>query len=305
MKLRSIRVCVKQGMQGIWRNRLMVVASVLTVSVCLFILGVVFCLVANVRQFTEDLDDSLGIIAFLSENVTEESVPTLLEQVENMDGVKEVVYVSAEEAWERFKESMNFSEQFGEETMTQLDRDNPLANSASFQIYLYEASSQNDFVAALQTMPQFRRIIYSSTTADMLSNMSSLITWGGMALIMLLIFVAVLLISNTIKLSVFVRRTEIGIMKYIGAKNSFVKIPFVVEGMIIGVLGAVLPAILIYFSYNSMIQVVVQQFSGFSQLIHFINANTIVLQLLPIFFAVGIIVGVMGSTLSLRKYLKV
>ena len=123
--------------------------------------------------------------------------------------------------------------------------------------------------------------------------------------ILLLVFIAILLISNTIKLSVFVRRTEIGIMKYIGAKDSFVKIPFVVEGMIIGVLGAVLPAILIYVSYGSIVNIVMQQFSTFTQLIHFISANTILIQLIPIFLVVGIVVGVLGSTLSLRKYLKV
>ncbi len=305
MKIRSIRVCLKQGLQGIWRNRLMVLASVCTVSACLFILGIVYCLVANVQQFTEDLDDSLGIIAFLSENVKEESVPELVAQISAIEGVKEVTYVSADEAWESFKESMGFSDQLGEDTIAKLDRDNPLSNSASLEIYLYEAADQDNFVAQLQTMPQIRSIRYAAEAADVLANLSSMITWGGMALILLLVFIAVLLISNTIKLSVFVRRTEIGIMKYIGAKDSFVKIPFIVEGMIIGVLGAILPAVLIYFSYGSIVDFVVQQFNTFTQLIHFIGANTILLQLIPIFLAVGIVVGVVGSTLSLRKYLKV
>ena len=283
----------------------MVLASVCTVSACLFILGIVYCLVANVQQFTEDLDDSLGIIAFLSENVKEESVPELVAQISAIEGVKEVTYVSADEAWESFKESMGFSDQLGEDTIAKLDRDNPLSNSASLEIYLYEAADQDNFVAQLQTMPQIRSIRYAAEAADVLANLSSMITWGGMALILLLVFIAVLLISNTIKLSVFVRRTEIGIMKYIGAKDSFVKIPFIVEGMIIGVLGAILPAVLIYFSYGSIVDFVVQQFNTFTQLIHFIGANTIILQLIPIFLAVGIVVGVVGSTLSLRKYLKV
>ena len=96
MKTRSLRVCFRQGLQGIWRNRLMVIASVCTVSACLFILGVVYCLVANVRQFADDLDDSLGIIAFLSEDVSDDGVTSLVSQIEGMDGVKEVVYVSAD-----------------------------------------------------------------------------------------------------------------------------------------------------------------------------------------------------------------
>ena len=179
-----------------------------------------------------------------------------------------------------------------------------LAGMQTIPSYLYEAADQDNFVAQLQRMPQIRRIRYASETAAVLANLSSMITWVGMALILLLVFIAVLLISNTIKLSVFVRRTEIGIMKYIGAKDSFVKIPFVVEGMIIGILGAVLPTVLIYISYGSLVQLVIQQFSSFTQLINF-STNTIILQLIPIFFAVGIVVGILGSVLSLRKYLKV
>ena len=135
MKMRSLRVCFRQGLQGIWRNRLMVIASVCTVSACLFILGIVYCLVANVRQFADDLDDSLGIIAFLSEDVSDDGVTSLVSQIEGMDGVKEVIYVSAEEAWQSFKDSMGFDEQLGQDTITRLDRDNPLSNSASLQIY--------------------------------------------------------------------------------------------------------------------------------------------------------------------------
>ena len=173
MKIRSIRVCLKQGLQGIWRNRLMVLASVCTVSACLFILGIVYCLVANVQQFTEDLDDSLGIIAFLSENVKEESVPELVAQISAIEGVKDVTYVSADEAWESFKESMGFSDQLGEDTIAKLDRDNPLSNSASLEIYLYEAADQDNFVAQLQTMPQIRSIRYAAEAEDVLAKLSS------------------------------------------------------------------------------------------------------------------------------------
>ena len=305
MKLRSIRVCFKQGLQGIWRNRLMVVASVCTVSACLFILGIVYCLVANVQKFTGDLDDTLGIIAFLSEDVTEEGVETLVGQVERMEGVKEVVYVSADEAWASFKDSMGFDERLDTDTLTQLDMDNPLSNSASLQIYLFDAGMQNDFVSKLQTMPQIRSIRYAEETAEIMDSLSNVITWGGLGLIVLLIFIAILLIANTIKLSVFVRSTEIGIMKYIGAKDSFVKIPFVVEGMIIGGLGAILPAALIYVCYASLIGMMTEQANSFTQLVNFIEVNTLMLELVPIFFGVGILVGVIGSLLSLRKYLKV
>ena len=293
MKLHSYGVAVRQGLQGIHRNRWMVVASVLTVSACLFILGIVYCIVINVQAIADELDDNLGIVAFLSENVSEDSIPTLKAQVEQMEGVKEVVYVSAEE-------------QFGKDAIEQLDRDNPLANSASFQIYLYDAANQSAFVNHLKTLPQFRRIRYAAETAEVMANISRVITMGGLVLILLLVGIAILLISNTIKLSVYVRRNEVEIMKYIGATDAFVRTPFVVKGIIIGILGAILPALLIYFTYEALLALIVQQFTtSFSQMIHFMDTKSIMLSLAPIFLGVGIVVGVLGSLFSMQRYLKV
>ncbi len=306
MKLRSVRICFKQGFIGIHRNRWMVVASVLTVSACLFILGIVSAIVLNARNIAGDMDDQLGIVAFLSENVKEEAVPTLLEQVRGMEGVKQVEYISAEQAWDDFKEAMGFEEQLGGDLVSELDRDNPLAGSASFQIYVYDAAGQKAFVEQLSTMPQFRNIRYSEETADVLSDVSRVFTVGGAVLILLLVFISVLLISNTIKLSVFVRRNEIEIMKYIGAMDSFVKIPFVVEGVMIGLMGAVLPALIIYFSYDALIRIIREQFNTtFSQMIRFLDTGTLMTYLVPLFLGVGIIVGVLGSLFSLRKHLNV
>lgn len=305
MKVRSLKVCFRQGFQGIWRNRLMVLVSILTVSACLFILGVVYSIVANVRAFTQDLDDSLGIIAFLSENVEEETIPELLEQIRGMENVKEVTYVSADQAWTDFKDMMGFEEQLGDRMIARLDADNPLAGSASFKIFLNEPSAQEEFIRQVEVMPQFRKLRYSEETADVLSSLTNMVTLVGLGLIILLVFIAILLISNTIKLSVFVRRKEIGIMKYIGATNSFVKIPFVVEGMIIGVLGAIIPIILMYFSYGAIVNLLTQQFNTFTNLVHFLDVNTIILQMIPIFLCVGLVVGMLGSLFSIRKYLRV
>lgn len=305
MKIRSLKVCMRQGIQGIRRNRLMVLASVLTVSACLFILGIVFCIVINVRSFTSDLDDSLGVIAFLSDNVTEEAIPTLVEQIQGMENVREVNYVSAQQAWEEFKQMMDFQDQLGEETLSRLDQDNPLANSASLQIYLEDPAGQSAFIHQMESLPQIRKLRYSEETADVLASLSNMVTWIGLGLIILLVLIAILLISNTIKLSVFFRKTEIGIMKYIGATNSFVKIPFVVEGMIIGLLGSIIPTVILYFSYGAVVQVLDAQFNTFTSLISFVDVNTAILQIIPIFLGVGILVGVVGSAFSIRKYIRV
>ena len=196
--------------------------------------------------------------------------------------------------------------QFGKDAIEQLDRDNPLANSASFQIYLYDAANQSAFVNHLKTLPQFRRIRYAAETAEVMANISRVITMGGLVLILLLVGIAILLISNTIKLSVYVRRNEVEIMKYIGATDAFVRTPFVVEGIIIGILGAILPALLIYFTYEALLALIVQQFTtSFSHMIHFMDTKSIMLGLAPIFLGVGIVVGVLGSLFSMQRYLKV
>ena len=130
-------------------------------------------------------------------------------------------------------------------------------------------------------------------------------TYTGVALIAFLIFIAVLLISNTIRLSVYTRRTEINIMKYIGATDSFVRLPFVVEGMLIGILGAILPSALIYFGYNSLIKLLMTHFSAISSLISIVSVYDIIKGLLPIFLVLSIVVGVFGSTISIRRHLRV
>lgn len=187
----------------------------------------------------------------------------------------------------------------------QLDNDNPLKNSANFEVYAVSAEKQQQVVDFLKSFSQIRKISYSANASRTLASFAKLVTYVGGALILFLIFVALLLITNTIRVSVYTRRNEISIMKYIGATDSFVRLPFLVEGILIGFLGAILPTALVFFGYNALVKLMAERFSSISQLFTFLSLGEIMHGLLPIFLILSIVVGALGSTISIRRHLKV
>ena len=305
MKIRTVGRCIGEGFKSVFRNGLMSVASIGTITACLIILGIVYCLVANVQSFAGGLDSKIGMVAFLKNGITQEEVELLTSQLDQREDIASYHYVSADEAWETFKKEMLGGDEINEALMEELNEDNPLANSANIEIYPANAESQDNIVAFLNASPMVRTVRYSANASKTLASIGRLVTYIGVALIAFLIFIAVLLISNTIRLSVYTRRTEINIMKYIGATDSFVRLPFVVEGMLIGILGAILPSALIYFGYNSLIKLLMTHFSAISSLISIVSVYDIMKGLLPIFLVLSIVVGVFGSTISIRRHLRV
>ena len=305
MKIRTVGRCIGEGFKSVFRNGLMSVASIGTITACLIILGIVYCLVANVQSFAGGPDSKIGMVAFLKNGITQEEVDLLTSQLDQREDIASYHYVSADEAWETFKKEMLGGDEINEALMEELNEDNPLANSANIEIYPANAESQDNIVAFLNASPMVRTVRYSANASKTLASIGRLVTYIGVALIAFLIFIAVLLISNTIRLSVYTRRTEINIMKYIGATDSFVRLPFVVEGMLIGILGAILPSALIYFGYNSLIKLLMTHFSAISSLISIVSVYDIMKGLLPIFLVLSIVVGVFGSTISIRRHLRV
>ena len=305
MKIRTVGRCIGEGFKSVFRNGLMSIASIGTITACLIILGIVYCLVANVQSFAGGLDSKIGMVAFLKNGITQEEVDLLTSQLDQREDIASYHYVSADEAWETFKKEMLGGDEINEALMEELNEDNPLANSANIEIYPANAESQDNIVAFLNASPMVRTVRYSANASKTLASIGRLVTYTGVALIAFLIFIAVLLISNTIRLSVYTRRTEINIMKYIGATDSFIRLPFVVEGMLIGILGAILPSALIYFGYNSLIKLLMTHFSAISSLISIVSVYDIIKGLLPIFLVLSIVVGVFGSTISIRRHLRV
>lgn len=305
MRLRTMKTCVKDGFRGIFRNGLMSLASIGTITACLFILGITYCLVVNVQHFSTGLEGNLGMVAFLKAGVTEEEVNDLQQKLSLREDVKEFRYISAEEAWNDFKQEMLGGDELNEDLMGELDKDNPLENSANIEIYPVGPENQQDIVDFLNQEPAVRKVNYSANASQALASFGTMVTYVGMALIAFLVFIALLLIANTIKLSLYIRRNEINIMKYIGATDGFVRLPFIVEGIFIGCLGAILPTVIVYFGYDSLINVLNSKFSAITVLVDFLPISEIIKGLLPIFFGLSVVVGALGSMISIRKHLKV
>lgn len=305
MRIRTMKTCVKDGFKSIFRNGLMSLASIGTIAACLIILGITYCLVINVQHFATNLDGNLGMVAFLKAGITEQEVQDLERKLDERTDVREYRYVSADEAWQNFKQEMLGGDELNDELMGELGEDNPLQNSANIEIYPVQAEDQQNIVSFLNQESAVRKVSYSANASQALASFGKLVTYVGIALIAFLIFIALLLIANTIKLSVYIRRNEINIMKYIGATDSFVKVPFIVEGIFIGCLGAILPTVIIYFGYDSLIGLLNDRFAAITVLVEFLSVNEVMKGLLPIFLVLSIVVGAVGSMISIRKHLKV
>ena len=305
MKIRTVNSCIRDGFKSVFRNGLMSLASVGTISAVLIIFGIVYCLVMNVRSFTNDLDKNLGIVAFLNGQLSHEEIDDISKKLDENQDIASWNYVSSDEAWKDFKSEMLGDSANDSDLVEQLDNDNPLKNSANFEVYAVSAEKQQQVVDFLKSFSQIRKISYSANASRTLASFAKLVTYVGGALILFLIFVALLLITNTIRVSVYTRRNEISIMKYIGATDSFVRLPFLVEGILIGFLGAILPTALVFFGYNALVKLMAERFSSISQLFTFLSLGEIMHGLLPIFLILSIVVGALGSTISIRRHLKV
>ena len=303
MRIRTIKNCVRDGVHSIARNGLMSVASIGTISACLFILGLTYTIIINVQQMISNLDSSLGIVIFLEEDVDDEEAEAFAEELEGKDGVSSAVYISPEQAWDDFKDTL--SDNITGDLLDELDEDNPLSESANIEIYMDSADAQSALVEELENDERVRLIRYSEKAANLMSSLANLAAVVGIVLMVVLMLVAVLLIANTIKLSVFIRHTEINIMKYIGATDAFIRLPFVVEGMLLGLLGTIIPSVVIYFGYYYIVRVINNQFSSMSYLLTFVSVGKVMSSLIPMFLVLGVLVGTVGSLVSIRKHLKV
>lgn len=213
-----------------------------------------------------------------------------------------MTYISAEEAWESFKEeyfadSPGLAEGFA--------GDNPLANSASYEIYLKETSMQDGFVEYLEGIDGVRRVNYSSLTAKGLTTFRNVLAVVSLAIIGILLAVAVFLIGNTVAAGIVHRKEEIRIMRWIGAENVMIRAPFVFEGLIIGLIGSAIPLAGSWYGYEWVVSIALDKLSLFSGLIAFLPVETVFQVLVPVGLVLGAGIGFFGSRASVRRHLKV
>ena len=302
MRISSIVYCIKQGLKNIWRNKMFSLASIATMAACIFLFGIFFCVVENFQHMVREMEKSVAVTVFFDEGLSQEQIDALGEQIRDREEVADVVFVTADEAWDEYKE-IYFAE--APELAEGFENDNPLANEAHYEIYLTDVESQDELVTWLESVEGIRRINESAQVADILTNFNLLVGYISIAVILLLLCVSVFLISNTVTIGIAVRKEEIAIMKLIGATNSFVKAHFVVEGIIIGLIGAAIPLSLLYVLYTRLITFMGDKLNILTGMLQFLPVNDMFRILLPVGVALGVGIGLFGSFFTIRKHLKV
>lgn len=298
MKINSMFYTIKQGIINIFRNKLFSLASIATIGACLFLFGIFFCVIYNLDYIVKNAEKGVSITVFFDEGISEEAIEQIGIIIDERPEVAKKEFISSEAAWESFKEEYlgEYADGFTE---------NPLADSASYEIYLSDVSQQANLVAYLETVEGIRTVNRSEVTANTLTGVNSLMFYVSAGIIIILLAVSIFLISNTVTIGISVRKEEISIMKYIGATDLFVRAPFVIEGILIGGIGAIVPDIIIYFLYNSVIEYVRREFATLNELLNFLSVNDVFRVFIPVSFALGIGIGFIGSATTVRKHLKV
>lgn len=300
MKISTLFYTIKQGFANIFRNKWYSLASIATISACLFLFGLFYAVVANFQNVVKTAEKEVSITVFFNEDVSDERLAEIGTEIAmRKHQVSKVKFISDDEAWATFGPAY-----FGEDYAEGFP-ENPLEGENSYEVYLSDVSQQDELVTYLQSKPEVRKVNYSELTANTLSGVNLLIAYVSMGIIIILLAVSIFLISNTVAIGISVRKEEINIMKYIGATDFFVRAPFVLEGMIIGVLGAGFPLILIYSLYNYALNYIVERFSVLSGFLCFLSVEQIFKFLTPVSLLVGVGIGFLGSISTVRKHLHV
>ena len=311
MKISTLLYTIKQGFVNIFRNKWYSLASIATISACLFLFGLFYSIVANFQNILKTAEEGVSVTVFFHSEwdgceshiegqiPSEQQIEEIGQEIAKRAEVSDVQFKSADEAWATFG-----PDYFGEDYAEGFP-ENPLAGEDTYEIFLSDVSMQDALVTWLQSIPQVRKVNYSEMTANTLSGLNLLIAYVSMGIIVILLAVSIFLISNTVAIGISVRSEEINIMKYIGATDFFVRAPFVLEGMLIGLIGAAVPLGLIYSLYNYALNYIVERFLVLSGFLNFLSVDEVFHFLIPVSLGVGVGIGFLGSISTVRKHLHV
>ena len=299
MRISTLWYTFKQGFKNIFRNKVFSLATIATISSCIFLFGLFYCLVINVQYSVKAAQSGVAVTVFFDEGLGDDKIQQIGTQIQSRSEVSEVKFVSSAEAWDSFKED------YLGEYADGYEGDNPLEGSENYEIYLNDVAKQPELVAWLKTVPGIREINRSDITAEVLTNVNMLISYVSLAIIGVLLLVSVFLISNTVAMGISVRREEIGIMRLIGAKDFVVRSPFVIEGILIGLIGSALPLVAIYYLYRLMMEYANANFAVLSDMLKFMSVEELFRNLVPISLILGVGIGFLGSLITVKRHLKV
>lgn len=295
MLFRNLKYFLKEGFSNLARNRLMTIASITSVMAAMLILGLFLVIILNVNSLTNQVESQLELKAFLKDNISKQEVSQIGNEIKTIPGVTSVVFESKEEALQKFKQQLGDKSYLAEG----LEKDNPLPQS--YIVKVKDAGLMKDISNEIKQINGVDKVSYGQDVVDKLLGIIKIIRIVGLSIILILFIISIVIISNTIKLGVFARRREINIMKYIGATDWFIRWPFLIEGVVLGLVGALLSVALLVLIYGYVLDI--------------INNKLIVFQLLPLekivgdilvyFSLIGAIIGALGSGLSIKRFLNV
>ena len=301
MRPSTIWYTLKQGVKNIKRNWMFSLASIITMAACIFLVGVFYSLVTNVDNIAHKVEQEVPITVFFDEGTTDEQMQEVGNLIQARPEVDLLEFESGDQAGQNFKDKY-FQ---GSDAADGFKDDNPLVNSSNYQVYLNQIEKQTELVNYIQSLEHVREVNQSEQAANTLGSCNKLVSYASIIIIAILLLISIFLISNTVSVGISVRKEEIGIMKYIGATDAFVRAPFVLEGMVLGVIGAAIPLAALYFLYNTAVEFILTKFNVLTGVVDFIPVWQIYQVLLPIGLLLGIGIGFIGSIWTTRKHLRV
>ena len=289
---------IKEGFKSTFKQKKMTSASIIIMCATMFIFGLFFVIGENVNSVITQIESQQGIQIFIKEDATDADIETLGNQIRAINGVNRVTFVSKEDALNSMKTTL------GDESLFEgWDEENPFP--ASYFVTLTDLSFNDEVQSQINKLDNVDEIESENTTINRLQSLANGIQITTVIILVLLIIISIFIISYTIKLTVHARRREISIMKYVGATNSFIRGPFIVEGIIIGVISAIITLVILGLAYNAVMgkigdSILIQEM-GFGLL----SFSEMFYLVLTVYLVLGVGIGVLGSTISMRKYLKV
>ena len=290
MIFRRLAYGFKEGLKNIFRNKIFSLATVGTIMACIFLLGVTFSVLLNVRATVKQAEDSVTISVFFDEKLAESRKDAIGKKIKGYKEVQSVRYVSAEEAWAKYKKEVFKN---NEDLLEGFEGKNPLNESDSYEVRQFKG------------LDGVRKVEYAKGAAEGISKANLLGAYVAGAIILILLLVSVFLVSNTVSIGIAVRKEEIAIMRLIGATNRFIRAPFIVEGAVIGIVGSLIPMGVIYIGYKVIVNYIIDKFHVLTNFMEFVPVNQIMVYLIPASLLVGLGIGCLGSSFTIRKYLRV
>jgi cell division transport system permease protein len=318
MRISTLGYIGKQGFRNIGQNKMFSMASVATMSACIFLFGLFFAILVNMQHIVSVAGEGVAITVFFEEDLPQEQIDVIGSRLSARPDVSHIRYVSGEEAWEDFR-YIYFSD--NPDLAYGFRYSNPLIHSNHFQVYMVTADQEDDIVLIpgvediadvqrqvvefAEGLEGVRLVNRSDLIANVLGSFNVLVGWVSIGIIFILFIVSIFLISNSVTMGINVRKEEIAIMKYIGAKDFVVRAPFILEGLILGIIGAAIPLGLLYLLYGRAINYIITNFTILHNLLSFLEVQVIFAYLLPIGLGLGVVIGFIGSFFTVRKHLKV